>query len=239
MTESGAAGSSHEDAREFFDAMGAERYGEAIVRCVPRYREMIAMLLRYVPDDLRPQRILDLGCGSGNLTIELALAYPGAELHGVDLSGELLGECRRRLGDRSNLVFHHEDMTRLDFEPGTFDLVASTIAIHHLVDSDKASLFRKVFEWLRPGGVFTYSDQFAGVSDDVTTKHHNQWHDASRGLGASEAEWDAWKAHEAEADHHAPLPDQMAWLVQAGFTNVDCPWRHLLWTILQGRKPTG
>jgi len=60
-----------ENAREFYDELSPQ-YTEAIRRCVPRYEEMLGMLFRYLPAVFAPRRVLELGCGTGNLTAMIA-----------------------------------------------------------------------------------------------------------------------------------------------------------------------
>ena len=110
------------------------------------------------------KRVLELGCGTGNLTAMIARAYPKSELVAVDFSGEALAECRRKLA-HSSVSFLQEDFARLSFAKGEFDLVISSIAIHHLADGDKSRLFQGVFQWLGNGGIFTFADQFRGETD--------------------------------------------------------------------------
>lgn len=218
----------------FYDGL-SPRYDAAILRCVPRYAEMLWAILRYIPDDLRPRRILDLGIGSGNLSEAVLARYPDATVTGVDVSGEMLGLARTRLpGDRVRLV--QGDFRELDFEDGSFDLVVSSISIHHVTDDEKRSLFRDLHRLLRPGGVVAYSDQFRGASEETYAKHIERWREESFALGATEEEWTTWMTHQDDHDHHAPIADQMTWLGEAGFTGIDCPWRYLLWTVLVGRR---
>src|SRR6267378_637022 len=61
----------------YFGSM-AESYDSLIHRAVPRYDEMIARLLDYLPGS--PRRVLELGCGTGNLSLRLAKTFPLAEL---------------------------------------------------------------------------------------------------------------------------------------------------------------
>lgn len=219
---------------EFYDGLSA-RYGEAILRCVPRYHEMLWAILRYVPDDLRPTRILDLGVGSGNLARAALERYPEARLTGVDLSGEMLARAREALPP-DRVQFVRRDFRDLDFADGSFDLVVSSISIHHVPDADKQALFRVLHRMLRPGGVLAYSDQFRGATEEIYAKHIERWREESFALGASEDEWREWMTHQDAHDHHAPLVDQIGWLRAAGFPEVDCPWRFLLWTVLVARR---
>ncbi len=42
--------------------------------------------------------------------------------------------------------------------------------------------------------------------------------------------------HQRDHDFHDPLHSQMDWLQKAGYKEVDCTWRYLLWTVIQARK---
>jgi tRNA (cmo5U34)-methyltransferase len=221
---------------EFYNDL-SPRYDDAILRCVPRYKEMLWAIVRYIPDDLAPKRILDIGVGSGNLSQLMLERYPEAEVVGVDISREMLAVCRKRLPN-GRLTLVHRDFRDLGFEDNSFDLVVSSISIHHIDDSAKQTLFLRFCRLLRPGGVVAYSDQFHATTEETYAKHIERWRQESLALGAIQDEWRTWMQHQDEHDHHATLSDQMTWLFDAGFTDIDCPWRFLLWTVLVGRKPS-
>ena len=213
------------------------RYSEAIQRCVPRYGEMLRTLIDYIPYDLRPRRVVELGCGGGDLSALIAERYPKAEIHLVDLAADMIENCKRRFAGAPNLRYHTLDFAQMAFDDHSVDLVVSSISIHHLDDTAKQALFRRVFSSLREGGVLAYADQFRGVSNEIHTTHMTRWREEAFRLGCSPEEWDTWMRHQDRHDHHATLEDQVGWLHGAGFVLVDCPWRHLLWTVLIARKP--
>ena len=227
----------HDDVGLFFDTLSSD-YTTVIERCFPRYREMLWAVLDYLPTDLQPKSILELGCGTGNLSALLAAKYPDAQITLVDVSADSLEQCRHRLcaEPSERFVFDEVDFRELKYAADTFDLVASSIAVHHLVSKEKQSLFSSIYRCLRPGGVFSYADQHAGVTDDLSRRHHENWYSMSMNAGSSDSEWEMWMQHQREHDHHDTLGDQMRWLGDAGFPIVDCPWRYLLWTVLQARK---
>ncbi|MHC4780014.1 MAG: class I SAM-dependent methyltransferase [Planctomycetota bacterium] len=147
----------------FFDSLG-DGYASAIERCVPRYREMLSAILDGLPEGFRPKKVLDLGAGNGNLSIEILKRHPSAELHLVDISAKALETARSRFEGIPGLVFTRASFEDLDFAPGSFDLVTSSIAIHHLPDPGKRILFDRCFRWLSRDGVLAYSDQFSSVT---------------------------------------------------------------------------
>jgi tRNA (cmo5U34)-methyltransferase len=219
----------------FFDTL-TDDYTATIERCFPRYREMLWALLDYLPATAAFDSILELGTGTGNLTVLLCERFPRATITAVDVSGDSLEVCQQRLGDRQQLDYRQEDFRDLSYADGSFDLVASSISVHHLTAEEKQQLFQQIYRWLKPGGVFAYVDQHAGATADLYQRHIDNWQRLSSAAGSTADEWEMWMQHQKQHDHHDTLADQMRWLSEAGFSVVDCPWRYLLWTVLQARK---
>jgi len=215
---------------EFYDEMSAD-YSALIQRCVPRYHEMLQMLTDYIPDDLKPKKILELGCGSGLLSQRIVKKFPTAEIHLLDLSGDILEQCRIHLNEPENIKFIQADFKDLKFEAGSYDLIYSSIAIHHIIDAEKKKLFANVYEWLKPKGVFIYADQTRGATDEIYNKHIAHWKKASVELGANNDEWNEWMLHQNSHDYHVDFETQLLYLKEAGFPLRDIIWRNLLWTI--------
>lgn len=112
------------------------------------------------------ERVLDLGCGSGQVSIPLARL--GAEIVAVDISSAMIGflsdnvarEGLRTVAGRVAALEH------LELEPESFDLVVSNYALHHLADEDKRRLVAAVAVWLRPGGRLVIGDLMLGRGGD-------------------------------------------------------------------------
>ncbi len=95
-------------------------------------------------------RVLDVGCGTGNVTRQLLSL--GAQVTAADLSPKLLGEVARRLGPNSRLQLQRLNGT--DLQPlavASFDLVVTYSVLHHV--PDYAALVREMARVVRPGGV--------------------------------------------------------------------------------------
>ena len=107
--------------------------------------------------DLRPVRILDLGCTVGLSTLPYCEAWPEAEVHGLDLSAPSLRYAHARAEALGRKVhFRQGDAEHTPYEAESFDLVVSHILLH---ETSKAALERIVAEcWrlLRPGGVMLH-----------------------------------------------------------------------------------
>lgn len=97
-----------------------------------------------------PRRILDLGCGPGDLTFELSRHFPQASVLGLDFTPAMVDRARRRAGPSSPPSFGLGDAQTLPFRDCTFDLVTSAFLIRNLPRlREGLGEMRRV---LRPGG---------------------------------------------------------------------------------------
>jgi trans-aconitate 2-methyltransferase len=97
--------------------------------------------------------VLDLGCGSGDLTASLVpLVAPGGRVVGVDVSASQIEHARAHHDGAEFLVGRAQDVGDL-FPPASFDVVVSVATLHWVPDADQPSALRGVASVLRPGGV--------------------------------------------------------------------------------------
>lgn len=121
-------------------------------------RELIARL------KLRgDERILDVGCGDGKVTAELARAVPSGSVVGVDASPQMI-EFATRAFSAPNLDFHTMDARKIQFIR-KFDLVFSNAALHWV--DDHQAFLRGAASVLRPGGRLMVSCGGKGNAHDV------------------------------------------------------------------------
>lgn len=102
-------------------------------------------------------RVLDVGCGCGNLLIDLAHWY-GCSGSGLDLSEERVKFAREKLAgeDGLHIEFDHGSATRMPYESGSFSHVVSQDALFLVPDKQRSHA--EIHRVLRPGGVFAFSD---------------------------------------------------------------------------------
>ncbi len=112
-------------------------------------------------------RAVDLGCGSGQLTLRLA---PLVEhVLAVDISQamiDLLAENARE-ASVTNVEGRATPIEHLDIAPASVHIVVSNYALHHLRDPDKAVVVAKAAGWLRPGGRLVLGDMMFGRGGDA------------------------------------------------------------------------
>jgi tRNA (cmo5U34)-methyltransferase len=217
----------------YFASM-VESYDSLIRRAVPRYDEMVARLLEYLPSDARS--LVELGCGTGNLSLQLVAKFPRGVLSFVDASPEMVDVTRTRIDQAMSAAtrsagFLVQRFEELDLPDGAVDLVVSSISLHHV--EDKARLYARVRSFLNGGGRFCFADQMRGEPEFNHLQNWERWLDFCRERGhCTPEEIESLLEHAAAHDHYTTLTDHIALLSDAGFSEIDCVWRNGMWGIV-------
>lgn len=103
------------------------------------------------------REVLDLGCGTGTLTIAMARAAGGARITGIDGDAEILEIARGKAGSEG-IDFIEGLADALPFADGCFDRVACSLFLHHLDPPVKWAALAEALRVLRPGGRLHVAD---------------------------------------------------------------------------------
>lgn len=98
------------------------------------------------------QRVLEIGCGTGNLSVRAKQAQPGIELVGSDPDPKALARAQRKARGLTGIRFERGYAQRLPYPDADFDQVLSALMLHHLDRETKAAAVAEVARVLRPGG---------------------------------------------------------------------------------------
>ena len=136
--------------------MAYEFDGEQYKKASSHQKEWGSRLIQEL--DLRgDERILDLGCGDGELTAQLARRVPHGSVLGLDASQGMIDTARQHA--TGNLRLARQDINALDYD-NAFDLIFSNATLHWIRDHQQ--LLRRVHRALRPGGVIRFNFAAAG-----------------------------------------------------------------------------
>ncbi|UZQ53862.1 class I SAM-dependent methyltransferase [Trichothermofontia sichuanensis B231] len=106
-----------------------------------------------------PQRILDLGCGTGSMTLLLKQTFPDAEVVGVDLSPYMLVMADRKAQQaQQTITWLHADAAHTGLNPQSFDLVTAALLFHETPPAITQAILREGYRLLKVGGEFLILD---------------------------------------------------------------------------------
>jgi SAM-dependent methyltransferase len=132
---------------------------------------------------------------------------------------ERLGE---KFGSNERVTVVEHDLDRILPEMGTFDVIVSSFAIHHLTNDRKRDLYTEIWTRLRPGGVFCNLEHVASPNPRL----HQRFLDIL-GIAANE---------EDPSNKLLDVETQLQWLREIGFQDVDCFWKWRELALLVGKK---
>jgi ubiquinone/menaquinone biosynthesis C-methylase UbiE len=105
------------------------------------------------------QNVLDMGCGTGTLTLLIKQTQPNAAVYGLDVDPQVLDIARRKAEQAGEtIVLHQGRATCLPYPDGSFDRVFSSLMLHHLTRDDKRRALGEAFRVLKPGGELHVAD---------------------------------------------------------------------------------
>ncbi len=207
-------------------------YDRSRRQLIPRLDDFYGSLICQLPPN--PQAILDLGAGTGLLSEMILEKHPEATLTLIDVSKNMLLLAEERLQKYSKTRFLIEDYVAEEFH-GPYNAIVSGLSIHHVDEDSKKALFRKAYQSLLPGGLFINADQVLGETPEMAQKQHDAWVAEVRATGISEEDLSA-AFERMKEDKLSTLSDQMTWLAEVGFHEVDCVYRNLHFATYLGKR---
>ena len=148
--------------------------------------DFIARTLNY-----EPKLIYDLGSGTGLLSSFWYRHFPKSEYVLIDIAEEMLDVAKKRFSGSANIKYKVLDYSE-SMPEGNPDLIISALSIHHLENTDKKRLFKRVYESLEDDRLFVNYDQFCSDSSVINEKIEEYWINGIKKSGVSEIEYARW-----------------------------------------------
>lgn len=208
-------------------------YHARIKKVLVKYPEMLRITAEEIPQHAKS--ILDLGAGGGNLTAELLKRFPRAKITLFDFSKEMLNYARRRFRGKKDLRYIEGDLLKLNLGK-KYDAAVSSMAIHHLLTSEKARLFRKIYALLNKDGLFVNADYVCGETKLRDRDYDRRWIDHMKAQGLPQKTWRGAIRRHCSHDFPDKLSVQLDLLKRAGFKHVDCVWKIGHQAVFGGKK---
>lgn len=189
--------------------------------------------------------LLDLGCGDGIVTSALVEVDKMILATLIDGSEDMLTKAKERLNGLKTARYIQASFQHLiqkDILKGDFDIIVSSLAIHHLTMDGKAALFGVINAHLKPGGRFVNIDVVLAPTEPLEQWYLSLWKawigERKKALGMTGVEFDNIIQQYKDAEENKPdtLDDQLNALREIGFRDVDCYYKYGIFTVFGGRK---
>ena len=215
----------------------SKNYIQDMIKIVPYYLQLLEHFTDAIPKPLKPQHILDLGCGNGIITTKLLPIYPEAHYTLLDASDKMLELCEAQFGNKKTdyVASYFQDYS---FKNDYFDMVVAGFSLHHCPAEDKQELFKSIFKSLKPHGVFMCSDLMVDKNESIHKDLLSYWKAFVVKNPADQDIWDWLMEHYQTYDHPDKLNNQLDWLKAAGFTDFKIHVYHNHWIHLKAFKNT-
>ncbi|QSZ66141.1 class I SAM-dependent methyltransferase [Methanofollis aquaemaris] len=223
-----------DEVKAAFDA-GASEYDTHRKWIIPEFETFYGAAVWAAAWQGEAPSILDVGAGTGLLSALLLQRYPAASVTLIDNSERMLEVARQRFAGREGVHYLVGDY-RQERLSHRYDLIASALSIHHLKREEKYALYQRIFEALKPGGVFVNAEQVKGESAWQQERNFAYW-DAFVNEGPLPPETKVEILERRDRlDKMEKLSVQMQWLTEIGFVDVDVVYKNRPFAVFSGRR---
>lgn len=225
----------NEDIRKKFDDISLD-YDRQRKQLIPCFEDFYGSAVSLIEPVSKSPAVLDIGAGSGLLSSFLLYKFPNARFTLIDISSKMLEVAKQRFKGIEGLEYIVGDYTQHNFDRA-YDVIISALSIHHLSDEQKASLYQKCHSSLKKNGIFINCDQVLGDTEYLDSLYKKQWKSSIENSGLPMDE--LLSAYErVKLDKEATLSQQLRWLREAGFSDVECVYKYYHFAVMFGRKLT-
>ena len=213
----------------------AEEYDSGRKKFIPCFDDFYKTTTKLITSNIKePQRIIDLGAGTGLLTYYWYQQYPNAEYVLVDIADEMLNVARKRFHQLGNITYQVENYIN-KLSDDFFDTVISALSIHHLEDEEKMKLFERIYDRLPSGGIFVNYDQFCAGQSELDYWYNTYWGSQLLNSELTEKDIALWRVRR-KLDKECSVEREVEMLRQCNFHIVKCVYSYHKFSVIVALK---
>jgi tRNA (cmo5U34)-methyltransferase len=221
--------------REHFEKEAAV-FDKLFFKVMPRYEEMMQTLIDALPFPNRKRlKIVDLGCGTGNLSRKLISAYPNAHITCIDMADNMLKMAKAKLKGNPNIDFWQGDIRDFNYRR-KYDAILASMVLHHVEGKDKPRFYRKLYNALSKGGVFFNIDIFLSSNIHLQKLYMDKWKKFMKANGLPAGKINDMITRHQREDRLVVFGDEMAIMRKAGFRCLEVPMKRYNFAVYGGLK---
>ncbi|WOF16124.1 class I SAM-dependent methyltransferase [Methanoplanus sp. FWC-SCC4] len=221
-----------EKGKEHFDGIENE-YERMIIKIIPSAEDFFGSALSFVPD--KKIRVLELGSGTGFVTSMIIEKNKYVDITCIDLSPGML-EVAMKKPELSDVCFIAGDFREIWGE-GNFDVVITTLCLHHLPGQDREMIIKKIYDSLNKGGVFINGDVFTAGNSNEEKMNLEWWKEnmIENGLPLDEADSMIQKRIN-NSQYFDTIHGYYRKMKSAGFKDIYHPYKNRIYSTFAGFK---
>ena len=220
------------DVKTLFDR-AAQDYDRTRRQFIPCFDAFYGMALALLPAR-EPLHVLDVGAGTGLLAGLIRARRPDVRLTLADVSEAMLAQAQQRFAGDTRVDYQVADFVAGELA-GSYDGVVSALALHHTPQDKLKAVFAKIHAALKPGGIFINADQALGNTPENEAHYEAVWRADVLARGATQADLNM-AIERMKADRTAMLENQLTWLREVGFQQVECWFKEYRFAVCSGVK---
>jgi len=212
-----------------------KHYSKVVDVVVPSRKEILEMLAELATQfNSKSTKILDLGCGFGDVTAEILNLKSDVEVVMIDYSEEMIRLSNERFKQNDKIKTIKYDLNKglpSEIVDGKFDAVVSCFALHHIDFESRVGLYSDINKTLNQDGIFVNGDLFKGESPTIDQWEFDNWikwmvkqikEKLNKEKSFKEVKEKQIKEFEEKDDKPGTIWDMNSDLREAGFKYVDC-----------------
>ncbi|MDO5851945.1 MAG: methyltransferase domain-containing protein [Methanobacteriaceae archaeon] len=203
----------------------SKKFDNEILKIFPKYNTMLTALINAIPNTKNNPKIIDLGCGTGNITLKILEKFPNAEITCLDLSEDMIQIAKEKLKKYPNITYITADFAEYLFNK-KYDAIISSLALHHIVTStQKQEMYNKIYEQLTYDGVF-YNADIIKAPNNYNQALYKKVSKEEKDPNLSKEKLDEYEKNRTDNDHPETIFNHIKWLEKSGFKEIDVIWKY-------------